>query len=90
MDPMSSNAVNGFSRTGRLCPQNVGEVLTLLFSRRARRAVHGLVMLRRAYEHVLVMATLEGVRPVRRPYYEDYVDALNILGARAALIARSL
>ena len=84
---MRSNAVNGFSRTGSLCPQNV---LTLVFSRRARRAVHGLVMLRRAYEHVLVMATLEGVRPVRRPYYEDYVDALNILGARAALIARSL
>ncbi len=80
----------GFTRTGRLWPQNVHEVSTLLFSRRARRAVHGLVMLRRAYEHVLVMATLEGVRPVRRPYYEDYVDALNILGARAALIARSL
>jgi hypothetical protein len=52
--------------------------------------VHGLRMLRRAYEHVLVMATLEGVRPVRRPYYEGYVDALTILGARAALIARSL
>lgn len=80
----------GFTRTGRLWPQNVHEVSTLLFSRRARRAVHGLVMLRRAYEHVLVMATLEGVRPARRPYYEDYVDALNILGARAALIARSL
>ncbi len=87
---MKSNAVSGFTRTGRLCPANIGEVLTLLFSRRARRAVQGLVMLRRAYEHVLVMATLEGVRPVRRPYYEDYVDALNILGARAALIARSL
>ena len=37
-----------------------------------------------------ISATLEGVRPVRTPYYEDYVDALNILGARAALIARSL
>jgi hypothetical protein len=71
-------------------PTAIGEVSTLLFNRRARRAVHGLVMLRRAYEHVLVMATLEGVRPVRRPYYEDYVDALNILGARAVLIARSL
>jgi hypothetical protein len=65
-------------------------VSSLLFNRRARRAVRGLVLLRRAYEHVLVMATLEGVRPVRRPYYEDYVDALNILGARAVLIARSL
>jgi hypothetical protein len=47
-------------------------------------------MLRRAYEYVLVMAALEGVRPVRGPYYEDYVDALAILGARAAVIARSL
>jgi hypothetical protein len=84
---MRIDVVNGFSRRGGLCP---GEMLTLLFNRRARRAVHGVVMLRRAYEHVLVMATLEGVRPVRRPYYEDYVDALNILGARAALIARSL
>jgi hypothetical protein len=81
---------HGFIRTGRLWPQSAREVSALLFSRRARRAVHGLVILRRAYEHVLVMATLEGVRPVRRPYYEDYVDALNILGARAALIARSL
>lgn len=66
------------------------EASTLLFSRRARRAVHGMVMLRRAYEYVLVMATLEGVRPVRRPYYEGYVDALNILGARAVLIAKAL
>jgi hypothetical protein len=47
-------------------------------------------MLRRSYEHLLVTATLEGVRPVRSPYYEDYVDALDILGARAAMIARSL
>jgi hypothetical protein len=52
--------------------------------------VQGLVMLRRAYEYLLVMATLEGVRPVRRPYYGDYVDALNILGARAVMIARNL
>jgi hypothetical protein len=84
---MRNDVVNEFTRTAGLCPR---EVLTLLFNRRARRAVHGVVMLRRAYEHVLVMATLEGVRPVRRPYYEDYVDALNILGARAAWIARSL
>jgi hypothetical protein len=81
---------NGLTETGGFCPRNLDEVATLLFSRRARHAVQGLVMLRRAYEYVLVMATLEGVRPVRRPYYEDYVDALNILGARAALIARSL
>jgi hypothetical protein len=39
---------------------------------------------------VLVTATLEGVRAERRSYYEDYVDALNILSARATLIARSL
>jgi hypothetical protein len=52
--------------------------------------VHGLVMLRRAHEHVLVMAALEGVRGARSEYYEDYVDALNILGARSAMIARSL
>lgn len=59
----------------------------LLLSRRTRRALRGLTKLRRAYEHVLVMATLEGVRPVRRGYYQDYVDALGILGARATAIA---
>jgi len=87
---MKNSVLNGFTVAGCVFPQDISEVSTLLFSRRARRAVHGLLMLRRAYEHVLVMATLEGVRPVRRPYYEGYVDALNILGARAALIARSL
>ena len=87
---MKTKPVNGFIRRGCMFPTALGEVSTLLFNRRARRAVRGLVLLRRAYEHVLVMATLEGVRPVRRPYYEDYVDALNILGARAVLIARSL
>jgi hypothetical protein len=87
---MKSNVANGFTLMGCWCLQNIGEVLTFLFSRRARRALQGLLMLRRAYEHVLVMATLEGVRPERRPYYEDYVDALNILSARATLIARSL
>jgi len=86
---MKINAVNGFTLRGGLCPQTIREVSTLLFSRRARRAVHGLVMLRRAYEHVLVMAALEGVRGARSEYHEDYVDALNILGARAALIART-
>ncbi len=87
---MKSDTVNGFILTGCVFPQDIHEVLALLFSRRARRAVSGLVMLRRAYEYVLVTATLEGVRPVRRPYYEGYVDALDILGARAALIARTL
>jgi hypothetical protein len=52
--------------------------------------LRGLIVLRRAYEHVLVMATLEGVRTVRRPYYEGYVDALNVLVAKAASIARLL
>jgi hypothetical protein len=63
---------------------------TLLFDRRSRQAVYGLVMLRRAFEHVLVTAVIEGVLPTPRPYYDGYVDALNILGAKAALIARTL
>jgi hypothetical protein len=46
-------------------------------------------MLRRAYEHVLVMASLESVREDRRPYYEGYVDALEILGTRALWVARA-
>jgi hypothetical protein len=50
----------------------------------------GIRVLRRAYEHVLVLAVLEGARPVRRDYYEDYVDALRILGGKAELIARQL
>jgi hypothetical protein len=87
---MKNSVLNELTVTACVFPESMREVSTLLFSRRARRAVHGLRMLRRAYEHVLVMATLEGVRPVRRPYYEDYVDALNILGARAVMIARSL
>ena len=33
-----------------------------LFNQRARHAVRGLGLLRRAYEHVLVMAVLEGAR----------------------------
>jgi hypothetical protein len=52
--------------------------------------VLGLVKLRRAYEHVLVMAALEGAREIRRPYYEAYVDALEILGARALFVAGAL
>jgi hypothetical protein len=87
---MKRNTMIGCIPVVRLRPQSVNEMLALLFSRRARRAVQGLAVLRRAYEHVLVMATLEGVRPVRRTYYEGYVDALNILGARATLISRSL
>lgn len=66
------------------------ELPAWLCSRRARRAARGMVILRRAYEYVLVMAVMEGAMPVRRPYYEGYVDALNLLGAKAALIARTL
>jgi hypothetical protein len=62
----------------------------LLFNRRARQAVRGLAVLRRAHEHVLVMAVLEGDRATRRAYYEDYVEALQILSGKAELIARQL
>jgi hypothetical protein len=48
-----------------------------------------LVTLQRAYEHVMVMAALEGVREDRRPYYEGYVDALEVLSMRALWVARS-
>jgi hypothetical protein len=65
-------------------------LVDLLFSRRVRQGVEGLVMLRRVYEYVFVMAALEGAREVRRPCYEGYVDALEIVGARALLIAKSL
>jgi hypothetical protein len=83
---MKTRAVSGFILDGGLFLPGI----RLLFSRRARRAMRGLKLLRRAYEHVLVMATLEGVHPVRRSYYADYVDALNILGARALLVAKTL
>ena len=66
------------------------EVVCLLFSRHARRTVYGLVVLRRTHEYVLVMAALEGARDDRRGYYEGYVDALEILGARALLLAKAL
>jgi hypothetical protein len=79
---------NGFDWMGGNFTIGVRALPALLLSRRTRRALKGLVRLRRAYEHVLVMATLEGVRPVRRAYYQDYVDALGILGARAVAIAQ--
>jgi hypothetical protein len=82
--------MNGHTLTGRAGPIGWRELARLLFSGRARRALGGLMMLRRAYDHVFVMATLEGVRPIRRPYYEAYVDALNILAAKATLIAKVL
>jgi hypothetical protein len=36
------------------------------------------------------MAALEGSRDDRRAYYEGYVDALEILGAKALLLAKAL
>ena len=63
---------------------------TLLLSRRARRVLIGLMMLRRVYEYVLLMAIVEGVQPVRRPDYQGYVDALTVLAAKATLIAKTL
>ena len=85
-----SDAVNGFALTGRAFPISLRELPALLVSSRARRAVRGLVVLRRAYEYVVVRAALEGVQPDPNPYYEAYVDALNGLGARASSVARSL
>ena len=79
--------MNGLAWTSGLSLQVLP---SLLFSRRARRALHGMVVLRRAYEHVLVMAVLEGAETGRGAYYDGYVDALQILGCRAALIARAL
>ena len=66
------------------------EVMYMLFSRQARRTVYGLVVLRRTHEYVLVRAALEGARDDRKAYYEGYVDALEILGARALLLAKAL
>jgi hypothetical protein len=65
-------------------------LVDLLFSKRVRQGVEGLMMLRRVYEYVFVMAALEGSGEARTPCYEAYVDALEILGARALLIAKSL
>jgi hypothetical protein len=64
--------------------------LSLLFSRRARRAVRGVGLLRRSHEHLVLMAILEGSKAVPEPYYEAYLDALEILGARALLVAKTL
>ncbi len=64
--------------------------LVLLFDSRARDAVHGLRLLRRTHGHVLAMAALEGSRGAPRTYYQDYVDALEIIGARAEWVAKAL
>ena len=65
-------------------------VIASLFNSRARQTIRGLATLRRTYEYVLVMAALEGARENHRPYYEAYVDALEIVSARALWVARTL
>jgi len=82
---MSEGRVGNERRPLLLC----GVVMSL-FNRRAREAMRGLKTLRRTYEYVLVMAALEGARDNRRPYYEAYVDALEIVSARALWVARAL
>jgi hypothetical protein len=71
-------------------PQLLCGVIGSLFNSRARQTVHGLATLRRTYEYVLVMAALEGVRPDHERYYEAYVDALEIVSARAVWVAKAL
>ena len=71
-------------------PQLLCGVIGSLFNSRARQTVRGLAMLRRTYEYVLVMAALEGAREDRALYYEGYVDALELLGARALWVAKTL
>jgi hypothetical protein len=66
------------------------ELLGLMFNRRARRAVRGLAVLRHSYEHLLMTAVVEGSLEVRRSYYQDYVDALEIIGTRAEWVAKAL
>jgi hypothetical protein len=86
----ANGLVGGFALTGGVFSIGLREVPALLFSRRARRAVRGVVILRRVYEYVVVMAALEGVQPTARPYYDAYVDALTILSARATSVAKAL
>jgi hypothetical protein len=52
--------------------------------------VHGLVVLRRAHEHVLMMAGLEAAWGIRGPYYDAYMDALGVLSISAGWVARAL
>jgi hypothetical protein len=71
-------------------PQLLCGVLGTLFNSRARQTIRGLATLRRTYEYVVVMAALEGARPNRECYYEAYVDALEIVSARAVWVAKAL
>jgi hypothetical protein len=71
-------------------PQLLCGVIGSLFNSRARETVRGLATLRRTYEYVLVMAALEGARENGERYYEAYVDALEIVSARALWVAKAL
>jgi hypothetical protein len=71
-------------------PQLLCGVIGSLFNSRARQTVRGLAVLRRTYEYVLVMAALEGARENHERYYEGYVDALEIVSARALWVAKAL
>jgi hypothetical protein len=84
---MSVRRVWGENRPQLLCG-----VIGSLFNSRARQTVRGLALLRRTYEYVLVMAALEGARedPGLGLYYEGYVDALEIVSARALWVAKAL
>jgi hypothetical protein len=65
-------------------PQLLCGVIGSLFNSRARETVRGLATLRRTYEYVLVRAALD------EQYYEAYVDALEIVSARALWVAKAL
>lgn len=80
----------GMSGTAPRLSAGLCELSTLLLSRRARRTLHGLVVLRRAHEHVLMTAGLEAAFGIRGPYYEAHMDALSILSSRAGWVARAL
>jgi len=56
----ASDLVRGFALTGGVFSIGLREVPALLFSRRAKRAVRGLVILRRAYEYVVCDGSLGG------------------------------
>ena len=62
----------------------------LVCSRRSRRAVRGLMRLRRAYEYVALRAACEGSREVQGADYQAYVDALAVLSSRAQWVAQAL
>jgi hypothetical protein len=71
-------------------PQLLCGVMGSMFNSRARQTLRGLATLRRTYEYVVVMAALEGARDNRDRYYEAYVDALEIVSARALWVANAL